>query len=92
MTTQGPILAIDAVCNLHTPETVARRGPASLILDKVRATGETATGISIERLLEKMDTAGIERTFLIAAKEGVGRQQEWDGLAKREIGSVRAAP
>ncbi len=70
MTTQGPFLAIDAVCNLHTPETVVRRGPASLILDKVRAKGETETGISIERLLEKMDAGGIERTFLIAAKEG----------------------
>ena len=64
------ILAIDTVCNLDTPALVARRGPNSLIHEKIGASAEVARGTTVERYIEKMDAAGVERAFLIAAKEG----------------------
>ncbi|GMA30884.1 amidohydrolase family protein [Litorihabitans aurantiacus] len=63
--------AIDVVVNPFTPEIVASR-PAwtsSFIGGKIGADAAVA-GVSTEDYLAKMDRAGIERSFLVAAKLG----------------------
>ena len=62
------IKAIDAVCNLLTPEHMAKSGPGLILYETLGSSQEIRQGITTERLLEKMDAAGIERAFLIAAK------------------------
>jgi len=64
--------AIDAVFNMHTPEVAAIRPPWSrdFLHNKIGAPEETTSGIPLEQLVEKMDRAGIEAAFLIAAKCG----------------------
>lgn len=65
--------AIDVVLNLHTPEVVKRYRPQwsdGFLGKKIGAPGENVKGVSIARLLEKMDRAGIERGFLLAIKCG----------------------
>ena len=65
------VRAIDAVVNLHTPEALSHRPDRSAFYAKMRVTGEMATGISLETMLERMDAAGTERAMLIAAKVGI---------------------
>ncbi|MBK7281949.1 amidohydrolase family protein [Candidatus Aalborgicola defluviihabitans] len=66
------ILAIDAVVNIWTAEALANR-PArkSFYVDKMRVGQGTFEGVSLEEMIARMDAAGIERSFLIAAKVGV---------------------
>lgn len=64
--------AIDIVCNLFTPEEV-RNGQTGLDEDfkaQVRMPEEIRGGVSVERYLDKMDRAGIERSLLIAVRAG----------------------
>jgi hypothetical protein len=64
--------AIDIVCNLFTPQEVAR-GQTGLDDDfkaQVRMPEEIRGGVTIERYIEKMDRAGIERSLLIAVRAG----------------------
>ena len=65
------IRAIDAVCAIRPPD-VAReqRMWRGFLVDKIHASEEVWEGLSVERLLEKMDAAGVERAFLVAAKSG----------------------
>jgi predicted TIM-barrel fold metal-dependent hydrolase len=65
-------LAIDAVVNIQTPEALARRPDdrKSFYQDKIGVDGETYGGIPLDEMLRRMDAAGIERSFLIAAKSG----------------------
>lgn len=63
---------IDIVCNLYTPEEVAR-GQTGLDEDfkvQVRMPEDMRGGVTIERYLAKMDRAGIERSLLIAVRAG----------------------
>lgn len=64
--------AIDIVCNLFTPDEVARgqTGLDDAFKAQVRMPEEIRGGVSIERYLEKMDRAGIERSLLIAVRAG----------------------
>jgi predicted TIM-barrel fold metal-dependent hydrolase len=66
------VQAIDAVCNLHTPQVVAFRPKwsADFLENKIGAAEETVHGLTLERIVEKMDRARIERAFLVAAKCG----------------------
>jgi uncharacterized protein len=70
--------AIDVVVNPYTPEIVAARPAWSreFLGDKI-GIGDQLPGISVEDYLEKMDRAGIERSFLIAAKLGPA----WDEMS-----------
>lgn len=65
------IEAIDAVVNIWTPEALAGRPDREkFYTEKVKVDRETFEGISLESMLERMDRAGIQRAFLIAAKVG----------------------
>lgn len=63
--------AIDAVVNIWTPEALAGRPDRSgFYTSKMRVKPEIYAGISLEEMIARMDAAGIERAFLIAAKVG----------------------
>jgi uncharacterized protein len=66
------IRAIDTVVNLWTPEVLALRpaGREAFYQDKMRVAADTDSGISVETMLQRMDAAGIERSFLIAHRCG----------------------
>lgn len=66
------IQAIDAVVNIRTAEALAMQPDRrKFYVDKMRVKEETFDGISLEAMLARMDAAGIERSFLIAARVGV---------------------
>ncbi|MFN6954945.1 MAG: amidohydrolase family protein [Acetobacteraceae bacterium] len=63
--------AIDAVVNIWTPEALAGRPDRSgFYTSKMRVKPEIYAGMSLEEMIARMDAAGIERAFLIAAKVG----------------------
>lgn len=65
------IQAIDAVVNIWTKEALAGRPDRrAFFVGKMNVDDETFAGISLEETLRRMDAAGIERGFLIAAKVG----------------------
>ena len=65
------IQAIDAVVNLWTPEMLAIRPNRDAFYGgKMKVTTQDLKGVSHEEVLRRMDAAGIERSFLIAAKVG----------------------
>jgi uncharacterized protein len=66
------IAAIDVVVNIWTDESLTFR-PGwrnGFFLDKMKADLDNVKGISLDRMLAKMDEAGIERGFLIQIKAG----------------------
>ena len=72
MTDKYDVMAIDAVVNPATAEIAALRPEwaESFYLGKIGRDSSPLDGVSQKQLLEKMDQAGIERSFLIAAKVG----------------------
>ena len=64
--------AIDIVCNLFTPEEVQNRqtGIDEAFKAQVRMPDAMRGGVTMERYLDKMDRAGIERSLLIAVRAG----------------------
>ena len=64
--------AIDIVCNLFTEIEVenGQTGVDESFKEQVRMPEEMRRGVSVERYLEKMDRAGIERSLLIAVRAG----------------------
>jgi uncharacterized protein len=65
------IAAIDAVANIWTPEALAGRPDRrAFYVDKMRVASSTFEGVELDEMLRRMDAAGIERAFLIAAKCG----------------------
>lgn len=65
------IQAIDAVVNLWTPEMLAIRPNRDAFYGgKMKVAQHDLQGLSLEEMLRRMDAAGIERSFLIAAKVG----------------------
>ncbi|MBL8382096.1 MAG: amidohydrolase [Burkholderiales bacterium] len=64
--------AIDAVVNIRTAEAIALQPDRrKFYVDKMRVSNDTFAGVSHEEMLRRMDAAGIEIAFLIAAKVGV---------------------
>lgn len=63
--------AIDAVVNIWTAEAHSHRPgwTDEFFLDKVKGKHDSG-GISLETMLAQMDEAGIEKSFLVAAKAG----------------------
>ena len=92
------IQAIDAVVNIWTAEALAARPPRkNFYVDKMRVDQGTFDGVSLESMIARMDAAGIERSFLIAAKvgsgPGCGRGYGPAWLRPRRIrGRTRSAP
>lgn len=65
------VRAIDAVVNIWTAEALAGRPDRrDFYRGKIGVDEETFTGIPLDEMLRRMDTARIERAFLIAAKVG----------------------
>jgi predicted TIM-barrel fold metal-dependent hydrolase len=66
------IRAIDAVVNIWTQEALTYRPDwrNTFYSGKMKVDKKTADGISMEEMLRRMDSTGIERAFLIAAKVG----------------------
>ena len=65
------VRAIDAVVNIWTHETLqGRPDRRAFYTGKMHVDTETFEGVSLEDMLKRMDEAGIERAFLIAAKVG----------------------
>ena len=64
--------AIDAVVNIWTEEALkARPGWAEEFFSgKMKAKNSLMTGLTLEQMIERMEQAGIEHAFLIAAKSG----------------------
>ena len=64
--------AVDIVVNMYTPEIIAEgRAPTDEnFRDKVRVEQSHRRGLTLEQYIEKMDRAGIERSFLIAMRCG----------------------
>jgi len=66
------VAAIDAVVNLITAEALAHRPPdrRDFYRDKIGVDAATYAGVSLEDMLRRMEAAGIERAFLVAARAG----------------------
>jgi predicted TIM-barrel fold metal-dependent hydrolase len=82
--------AIDIVCNLYTPETVAR-GQTGLDDDfkaQVRMPAYMRGGVSVADYLLKMDKAGIERSFLIAVRAGDINKQGGFEIPYEDVAAV----
>ncbi len=72
--------AIDIQCNLFTPEVVASRPnwTVDFLDQKMGADSERQRGVSVERMLEKMDETGIQHALLIAPRIGpIGLPTSW---------------
>jgi predicted TIM-barrel fold metal-dependent hydrolase len=85
-------LAIDVVVNPYTPEIVAAR-PAwsrSFLGGKIGVGGELE-GVGLDAYIEKMDRAGVERSFLIAVKAGPASDSMSWRLAAETVASMVAA-
>ena len=69
---------IDIVVNLYTPQEVklGQTGLDEDFKEQVRMPKEMRGGITVDQYLEKMDTAGIERSLLIAVRAGDIRMPE----------------
>ena len=78
--------AIDAVCNLRTPELVGRRKHKWILYG--RQFGKPEVLLSVPQLIEKMDLAGIEKAFLIAAKVGSKYEGFTDQVPDEEVAGV----
>ena len=65
------IQAIDTVVNIFTPEALKVRPKREAFFSgKMRVKKSTVDGVTHEEMLRRMDAAGIEKSFLIAAKIG----------------------
>jgi predicted TIM-barrel fold metal-dependent hydrolase len=65
------VRAIDAVVNIWTPEALAGRPDrTAFYTSKMQVKPDIYAGLSLEEMIARMDAAGIERAFLIAAKVG----------------------
>ena len=64
--------AIDAVVNIWTREALSHRPHwgNEFFVDKMNAENALMAGLSLEEMIEKMEEAGIEKAFLIAARTG----------------------
>lgn len=64
--------AIDIVCNLFTEQEIRlnQTGFDADFVEQIRMPADMRKGISIERYTEIMDTAGVDRSLLIAVRAG----------------------
>src|SRR5262245_53283547 len=71
MTSSHEIQAIDATVNIWTKEALAGRPDRrKFYTEKMHVNADPVEGLSIPDMLARMDAAGTERAFLIAAKVG----------------------
>ncbi len=72
MTDPKSIRAIDAVVNIWTEEALSHRPDwgDDFFVGKMKAKSNIMPGLSLAAMIERMDAAGIDHAFLIAAKSG----------------------
>ena len=72
MSDSSDIRAIDAVVNIWTEEALSHRPDwrDKFFVDKVKAKDSLMAGLTLEQMLERMESANIEHAFLIAPKSG----------------------
>ncbi len=95
MTDKYDVWAIDAVVNPATAEIAALRPEwsDSFYTGKIGRDRAPLDGLSLKQTLERMDRAGIERAFLIAAKIGqLGLQGSWHLSYEMVAGLVAEHP
>ncbi len=80
------VRAIDAVCNLRTPELIATRKHKWILYGQ--KFGRPDPILTVEELIQKMDAAGIERAFLTAAKMGSKYQGFTDSVPYEVVAGV----
>lgn len=80
------VMAIDAVCNLRTPEIIANRKEQWILYSE--KLGKPEPALTVEQLIQKMDAAGIEKSFLIAPKYGSHLYGFTDSLPYEEVAKV----
>lgn len=85
-TVQRDVLAIDAVCNLRTPEMVARRKHDWILYG--RQFGRQEPVLTVPQQIETMEAAGIEKAILIAARVGSKHQGFTDSVPYEEVVQV----
>ena len=83
--TETKIKAIDTVVNLPDPERVRHH---EWILEERPGFGGGESNMTPERYLEKMDAAGIEKSFLIAAKAGSKHEGYMDAVPYEEVAEI----
>ena len=66
------IKIIDAVVNIWTEEALSVRPDwgTDFFVEKMKANKELMNGLSLENMISRMNSAGIDHAFLIAAKSG----------------------
>lgn len=72
MSRKHEVKAIDAVVNLWTEEALSHR-PGwgdDFFVGKMKAKDSLMAGLTLEEMIERMDSANIQHAFLIAAKSG----------------------
>lgn len=77
------LMAIDAVCNLRTPELVAKRQHQWILYNT--QFGKEEPVLTVDELVQKMDASGIGKAFLIAAKLGSKHQGFTDSVSYEEV-------
>jgi len=72
MTDAKKVRAIDAVVNIWTKEALSHRPDwgDEFFTGKMKAKDSLMSGLSLEEMIERMESAGIDHAFLIAAKSG----------------------
>ena len=72
MSDKKDIKIIDAVVNVWTEEALSVRPDwgTDFFVEKMKANKELMNGLSLENTITRMDSAGIDHAFLIAAKSG----------------------
>lgn len=70
--------AIDIVCNLFTPEAVRKRqlGIGPDFMAQIRMPEAYRNGVEVEDYIKIMDRAGVDISFLIAARAGDFREED----------------
>ena len=79
------VKAIDIVVNLPDPNRVRHR--QSILYDRP-GFGGRELNLTPERFLEKMDAAGIERSFIVAAKSGSKYTGDMDSVPYEEVAEI----
>lgn len=72
MSDSTEIKAIDAVVNIWTPEALSHRPDwgEDFFIDKMKGDSKLMAGLSLEEMIQRMDSAQIDHAFLVAAKSG----------------------
>lgn len=82
--------AIDIVVNLYTEREAAENslGIDADFLAQIRFPPELARGVPVAKYLESMDKAGVERSFLAAARAGDGRETDSKSVPYERVHEV----